>query len=540
MSDADNLSGLGDDPTDKARDLRDAELEARIRTDGARWRDALPPTEALLAGVRQLSAMPHPPPPLFDSREDTRVSNRISAHQAAFSSGPAALHTPRIGVRGVLAVLAALAIVAGFLGVLYSNHPSAGGSTPVSSPAHHATPTPSPTVVPQNAWVQPPALSQLDAIPILAPSDARVIYLGGPHLRRSSDSGATWQTLPLPSDFPANSGYNWDDVFVSPTSANTVFATAHVQVGATCPTLTKQSAHIGAQMLLGGSVPCDLQWVSQNGGQTWKPINVTISGRLLGSADALRHVSSTFSNAPQAQGSTLYSLAGYGPDAGFPGFRIVKSTDNGVTWSAVDAQLNQAGLNICDYAADSATKTLYAVASSQACSWDQPPPIVLWASTDGGAHWSRVTLPAQGLEEYMLVTSGTLYLAIAVTSGQEHVGGGTLGATNFFASKDGGHTWKTSPATGVVSGQFANSGTMAALGDGIVVPFLNSDGTAVPLYAWSFSAQRWNLVTTAPVNNTLYLRAYRHVAGSTSEDIWLAYMGITNNTEVYALIEYVP
>ena len=376
----------------------------------------------------------------------------------------------------------------------------------------------------------------------MAASDPQIIYLGGASLRRSEDFGAHWKSLPLPADFPANNGYSWVDVFVSPSNPDTVFATANLQVGATCPTLAKQSSHIGAQSRLGGSIPCDLQWVSQDGGQSWKPVQVGISGYLLGSASAGRHVSIAYSATPQAQGNTLFSLAGLGPDAVFPGFRIVKSTDGGLSWSPVDGQIQNAGLQICDYAADSSSHALYAVVTSADCSWDAPPQIALWASTDAGAHWSPVTLPKPGLEENMLVNGGTLFLAIATPTGIAHEGGGTLGATGFFASTDGARTWSASSATGIPTGAIAPFATMSAYASGILVPFSDSSNTAAttaPLYTWSAGAQRWNLVATAPVSNVFYVLPYQRQSAAPPA-LWIAYAGYANNTTYYGLIEYVP
>jgi hypothetical protein len=533
---------LNADPTDSASDPRDDLVNARLLTDGAIWRDSLPTTATLLDRVQQLAAQAPAVAPTTREREDTRVSQQprptLNVRQPTPPNIPP---RPRwTGAKGVIAAVAALAVVALFVVLLHGSHPTTTGPGP--GPAASTTSHGTPTAAPHNIWTQPPALASLDSAPIMAAGDPQVIYLGGAHLRRSDDFGAHWKTLPLPADFPANNGYTWVDVFVSPASPDTIFATANLQVGATCPTLAKQSGHIGAQAHLGGSVPCDLQWVSQDGGQNWQPVQVGVSGELLGSATADRYAGISYSAPPQQQGNTLFSLAGYGPEAAFPGYRIVKSADGGHTWSPVDSQLVNAGLQTCDYAADSASHALYAIVTTGNCSWDAPPQIALWASTDSGAHWSQVTLPRQGLAENMLVNGGTLYLALAIANNQAHVGGGSLGATGFFASRDGGHTWQASPATGIPAGNIAPFATISAYATGLLVPFSDSSSTAPtsgPLYTWSYGANRWNLVATAPVNSVLYVLPYQRTPGD-NPILWLAYQGYANNAPTYGLIEYVP
>src|SRR5262249_10581183 len=78
-------------------------------------------------------------------------------------------------------------------------------------------------------------------------------------------------------------------------------------------------------------------------------------------------------------------------------------------------------LSICDFTATPTGATLFALTATPAseCSFDAPPPLALWRSDDAGLHWTRTTLPRQGLDEGMLVAGGTRYIADGAALGPD-------------------------------------------------------------------------------------------------------------------------
>jgi hypothetical protein len=410
-----------------------------------------------------------------------------------------------------VAVAAAVAVVALFVALLNSARPggpSVGGHA-TSTTAIRPTPTGPST---RNSQWQPVAgLTTLASAPVIAPSDPRVVYLAGSDetLRRSDDDGATWHNLPLPAQFPQGATVQWVDLFVSPIHAQTVFVTAAVSLNnqPDCSAV-KSTTYIGALARFSGYVPCNLQYVSTNGGQTWHHAQIDIQNNANGLSDVVGNLNGDainiypYSAPPQAGvDGALYDFAWFGPQIGSPSYRVVRSTDGGLTWHAIDQDLQNAGLNACDYAVSDRDGTLFAVVASSGCSYDAPPPIQLWRSTDHGTHWTQAALPSQGLEEGMTVTNGTLYLALAVPSGQAHVGGGTLGPTNIYASTNAAHSWTTAPAKGVPTGALAFNPQLVGVGGAALISFdaPGSQSSSLPLFTWLAGADSWHSGDVPPL-----------------------------------------
>ena len=553
-----------------ARDLgadRDADLldmRRRALADGALWRASLPPLDALRAQVSALSAerraqlraqvqtQPTAIRPLYTSdRRKARGMTDDSRTRLDETSGPRRAPTTqtsrrRTGVgamRGLLAGVAAVVVVALLAGVLLAARNGHGGA---GTSAHkHATPTvahaPTPTAPNYTSWQVIPGLSHLPNPPVIAPSNQNVAYhvdaVG--RLQRTTDQGAHWITLPIPTVFPTQDTTRWDDIFVSPLNANMVYAMATLgnksqpnSSGVTnCPTpytyeqssrhaipgepaaqhvapasSTHTSGQRGFASALSGYVPCDTQVVSQDGGQTWRILTLPFGGRL-GSA-SVNLSNTSYSAIPQSQGARLYSYAdaGYSPNS--PGYRLATSTDGGVTWQIADSSLASQGLYICKYAATQTGSTVYAVASTS-CDPVIEAPDSFWVSADAGATWKQSGALPSGVYVTNLTLADaptpTLYLLAPAKSAQQYAVSLYTPPTTVYASVDGGQSWRQAPNTGVEGDPTRlNDLPMAlvALPNGTVMaPFIATpgDGSHGPaiFYSWEPGANAWAKVAPA-------------------------------------------
>lgn len=555
MSTWDPTGSLDDTAAPDESTHADEQVRRRLMSDGAAWRERLPSTDALSERVRSLPAR-SAPHATTRSREDTAV---IIQQPTSTPSGldrpsvpPAPLPPPRApwtGLRGVVAAVVALAVVAAFILALHSA-PKTGVSVAEKPTATSAAPaaTATPGSV-QGTWSAVPGLTHLSGLPVIAPSDPSVVYLAdSATLRRSDDAGATWRDLPSPAAFPAGSNVQWVDLFVSPSDTKTVFATVSVSKGNQAACSGVQDQHIGALARFSGFVPCNIQYVSRDGGQTWRRTKLVGMDGVVGTlnADAI-NAYHRYSRPPEpTPDGTLYDLAGFGPQAGSPRFSLVRSTDGGLTWQRADGDIVSKGLNLCDYAVSDADQTIYALVASSGCSWDVPPPIALWSSGDGGAHWQEQTLPRQGLEEGMVVSRGALYVALAVPSNQAHVGGGTLGPTNFAASSDGGRTWTSSPAQGLAASALGSGLALAGPGGGVFTTFNDPQAAAGQqpgtwLVLWSLGQPSWQSVTlqAPPMVNFAGLSLTTDKA-SGRVTLWVTSATYANQTTYYDVYRYTP
>jgi photosystem II stability/assembly factor-like uncharacterized protein len=111
---------------------------------------------------------------------------------------------------------------------------------------------------------------------------------------------------------------------------------------------------------------------------------------------------------------------------------LFKSADGGATWS-----LLHAGTNVSTFAvAPSAPQVLYELDTSGA---SYSPQTAMAKTTDGGATWQPVSLPASSFSPILLVVDPTDPERVYLTA--VGIGGGDLFPV-FYVTADGGATWK--------------------------------------------------------------------------------------------------
>lgn len=492
-------------------------LHRHLLADSAMWRTELPDIAPLERQVAALAArrgeheprlshsystrepliMPNAPNPVHvDLHSDTRL-----LPAAARRSAP---HT-------MLAAGAALTLVALFAVFFVAlphggktSNPSTGPNTPTSG-----TPTGHPAH--SGVWQPVASLTHAAGVPIVSPANPSVVYeVGHAHLRRSADGGKTWSALPLPSDFPSGDSYTWLDLFVSPLDANTVWATANLvnpNNPANCP-FARPTVYTGGNALYSGYIPCQIQIVSTDGGQTWKRVQLSFAFMLGTTSSDMVAVSGflQYSTAPQAQGHLIYMLTDDGPlAASAKAQHLAVSSDGGATWQDASAQLTGNGNYICSFTAvpNPTSSTVFAVTSDAGCGPDNSNSWrALWRSDDAGAHWTQETLPSSRLVLNLTTTGGSqpiLYALMPSLSGNAHVGITSAAATDIYASTDGGVSWHAAPAAGAPANA-STAGAPLALSDGSMVQAFytqssqpSPDGKTVIAFArWHAGSATWS------------------------------------------------
>jgi photosystem II stability/assembly factor-like uncharacterized protein len=359
-------------------------------------------------------------------------------------------------------------------------------------------------------------------VPVISPVNSKVVYeIANGTVRRSADRGATWINLPNPSDFPAGATPQWMDLFVSPFSADTLWTTANLtnpNGAINCPVgpptaysggnIARVGGNVyGPAIPSGGSIPCQVQNVSTDGGHTWKLVKLSFAF-MLGTASPDAGVFSLYdpySATPEAQSdqihnTRMYTLTTDGPLAmSSSGGHMAMSSDGGLTWQDASAQLSSSGLDICDVAAVGVGSTLLAVANSNGCSIEGATAPSLWRSDDAGGHWHQVTLPPDRFVIRLIALGGpdqpTLYAQTAALS-HTHAANTAALPTDIFASTDGGQNWKQAPSQGVPAG-VVGSGPMTVIGadNGLVVPFFTQSNVgnqlAYTFDTWDPGASAW-------------------------------------------------
>lgn len=558
MSDQrDNLNSL-DDADMFPPDLED--VHRLLLRDGARWRVRLPDPASQPPIERQDARVDRRvETPAKGSAPGTRDAQHIqqNVRKEVFMGDTTDIHdTPRSPIapppasagrlRGIAAVGVTVVVVALFAALLYSVAPSHTTAGNTGKQATH-TPTTTPTPRSDGAWPPIATLQQQPAVPIFAPTSVGTVYEASQTvLRRSDDGGTTWQTLTPPAD----SGTNAADVsiLVSPLDARKVIlqVTAYQAQGVTtCPTAfspgsggavaSSGAVPLSSNIPLGGSITCTVQYFSADGGQHWAHLHAP-SGAVLGNKDPEAIVPGMPSTPIFAQGSRLYTYAGCGALCMGPGYRILTSTDGGATWSYADAVLASQSANVCSFMPASSGFSVFALTNSSGCSIvPDSSGFALWRSTDAGANWSRVALPAgsQTPHSVFVVSYGSdqplLYLNMEAPP-QPHIGGVTSTPTDLHVSADGGQHWSAAPATGVPTGSTTAFGPIGALSDGTIIePFFAPNwGQSRPaLYGWKQGDAAWHAIgKTVTLNGATFVSLTVVPADSgTRDQLWLVTAG---------------
>lgn len=501
-------------------DLHD--LDAHLLEVGARWRAASPEVGAIAGRLRERAGQ---------MTAEQATSRAAAAEPAPTShlrtiSAPAALHgegrmrhLPLRRARGLVAALAAVAVVGALAALLLSASP-ARTSLESHGPATATTAFPP---VKHGEWT---TLDKLDVaaefaandLPAIAPSNPQVVYETmvrgiqqhqAGSLRRTDDGGATWHDLPIPIP-AAHVGHA--GMMVSPLDPRTVFLTLISTDAADCPANRVQQMSESTS----GGVLCWLPFTSTDGGAHWTatPLPLaggTVPGFLTGGL-MTNSTGGIQAGSARGRGTRLYSGYLCAGAAGFSCVRLVTSADGGASWQFADAPLLAAGAKmLCDYAASSTSGEVYAVTSPAGSCWvrDQAA-LTMWRSVDDGAHWSRsgnlLTPDERGMAlAWRRDTGQSLLYAgqpTTVSTATDKMGGkyAVVSAVpaDVKVSADGGASWTSAPNAGIPTGlkPYFDIGLLGTLSDGsVVVEFIpqtreeNFGGST--LFAWKPGDAAW-------------------------------------------------
>ncbi|MDE3230890.1 MAG: exo-alpha-sialidase [Chloroflexota bacterium] len=300
-----------------------------------------------------------------------------------------------------------------------------GAVTPI-----YTTPTVivSPTIRVPAGWTLVTAPSQA---PGIAPASLRTQYqaiagqaaTGAPFLilRRTDDFALHWTDLTPPAIADAAPPSTFVNAIgqESPLNPRVFILTLDTQ-GGSC---AGQTAEAGAQ--------CRYQYVTTDGGATWRPLTLPVPG-VLGILSAIPSIRPP----TQAQGGRLYStvtdMSASGADGVVPPGRIVASVDGGATWRLADGDIAAHGLRVYGYAAAPSGLTIFAVTGTATTG-----PTGIWRSDNAGANWARVaSLPGVAALDLMATvehSTGKALLYLEADDQANH--------THLYASRTGGAPW---------------------------------------------------------------------------------------------------
>ena len=247
-------------------------MHRRLEADGASWRRTLPSADPLLQwvshgglSVQSMAAA---------DEEDVETSDHTPAAPYGTWQPPVTSRMQGMAAAGVALVVVLL------FGLLMHFITGGNPATSVSTPTAISTAVASATAAVSGKWNHlsgltltsaPSNLSGQSGLVAIAPSDPQVIYeatQSPASLRRTHDSGVTWQQLALPV---SASSVVAIQLYVSPLDAKILFMTlsTFTSVGATSHCLTGPTAltqHGG--ILADGAAWCDTTYLSVNSGSS--------------------------------------------------------------------------------------------------------------------------------------------------------------------------------------------------------------------------------------------------------------------------------
>lgn len=371
--------------------------------------------------------------------------------------------------------------------------------------------------------------------------DPRVMYryqLVVEKVERSNSSGASWQTLPIPTyDFAPND-HPILIVSPSPLDSRTVVLTYQLMPGnSTCPS---------------GDF-CEIQYISRDGGDHWQRLKLPTGSALSVIGFPSRSISTLLSGSMFiAQGTHL--VAALRSDNGdVSGFRIVTSPDSGDTWVPVDSAIVANKQEVIECVATPAGSSFFAltVAAGTRDVAATGNPRLLWRSDDQGKHWVAVgTFPSVKGSRSRVGTASTHLVAAALgpdgrplvyyvdeseTAEQQALplDMSTVAPDHIFASRDGGNTWTPAPISGIPGnfqivaahvGQLADGSTVAQVSrlttkqvNQNSIAFIESD---TAYYAWKPGDAAWRQLTPAAPGQSFSQQWLAPARSDAPETIW--------------------
>lgn len=456
------------------------------------WSATTPSAGRLTAFARQLTTQRDGAPPDASPPPRERPASRPT---------PGDTPSQHNGGRLVAGLAAAIVIVSLLAATLLKLTPDRSGATTLTTPT---TPAPTATAAPiaEEAAHQPPSeawvtVNQARLVP--APSNGNIVYeTQGAGARVSTDGGATWRALTLPTLSLTHVASRQVSLTVGDTDPRLVLLFMQLSLDsanpADCPAGSTNSDQIALHggILASGFVTCNAYYVSHDGGGSWTP----------------SHTFYTASSQPIVWqvGGALYGLrndVNRQPDATFPlaGVRLMASRDGGVSWSAADATLKQQAAYLCSVLPAPAEDALYAVTFDSPCFIGATGAHIIWRSVDGGATWNRLS---------SVRTNYAALVGVSPSASHRHwlyllTGGGAAVAQRLLVSDDGGGAWTAIPAAPHTTDVgMAIQPVTGALADGsLVVAVTAQTGSASGLapekaifYAWRPGDSSWRPLTT--------------------------------------------
>jgi hypothetical protein len=452
---------------------------------------------------------------------------------------PSPLKRNRRGRRrlfSAITTVAALVLIAATVIALLVSHagePSAPGKQGTAA-------TKISTIIPtgNQGWVALPHLTHTPDMPVLAPSDPRVVYevvlpdgtASTPvTLQRSDDDGAHWQRLPVPSEITEVS---WAAFFVNPLAAHSVF----LEVNTPCPG-AQADANTPGGALSSESGVCTFDYFSTDGGADWSRVQWPVPG-----SDTTRiSLGGLYPLSPfKAQGNRLYAVLALG--SGYA-HRFVTSTDGGATWQTADDQIVATGKCLYTYAPTPTGSTVFGISQSRCNVGSSAPDISLvspeaggggthlWRTDDAGAHWTEVG-PFVGGPDLQVSLDST---GQPVLYDDEFLGADPNSpSTATKISLDGGQTWQPAPLG--KNNQYANGDILGMLGDGAIIEvFTDSAIQQRGVFAWKAGDAAWQQLAGDFSGTPQYLLVV-HQTGGAQETLWL----VSGNRGNYSVQWFTP
>ena len=488
-------------------------MERQILEDSLVWERRVPPAD--LFTLRLRSAVQE-----HVMRDPEAVTEARSSHTPVAAMPGRRTHTTSRW-RALVATVAAVVVV-GLLGAVFAalaqshgHARQANGGPTHTPPTPVLTPIQTPTPLHIHVLKEQPAVTQQPGIPVVAPSDPRVMYEyadngSGPVLRHSGDGGKTWQDLGWPQSPSSLSALY---LAVSPLDENTVLLQMDIIIPAGGSCVVHADMRNNDTPTSGGGTICSLLYRSQDGGSIWHPVQLPISGAIFGNG-VVFYFDSTI---VQGQDNRLYARVYDKLTAtnGVLDIRILSTTDGGATWKLADKSLATQAPHVCEYAATPVGSTLFAISAASCLSASGG---TLWRSDDAGATWTHVG-PAP---IWALPVAPALVAANANGDPNrpllyaEQMPSPVPAASDISVSTDGGKTWQNAPLAGVPAKAQPRMMGSAALPNGSIVAAFSgvpasggqqgsAEPTATPsqfgtpggvgCYYWSPGASAWKLLT---------------------------------------------
>ena len=437
-------------------------------------------------------------------------------------------------------VAAVITLVALFALVFQTLTPKGSGTATPQPPATvpAATATPIRYLGAHARWEQSAQVQGDPRTPYMiysvSQADPRVMYryqLVVKQVERSDNSGASWQTLPIPTQDLAPNDSPSVIVSPSPLDARVVVLTYQLLRGnATCPS---------------GDF-CQIQYISMDGGQHWQRLRLAAFTSL--SVVGFAH---PYESLFMAQGTHLFAAL-RSDNGAFSGYHIVMSADGGASWATVDDAIVGSKQSVVEGVATPTGSTLFAltVAAGTPVVSATEGTRLLWRSDDQGKHWARVgAFPDVSGSRSRWGTAST-HLA-AATIGLDNrpllyyvdesetpeqqaqpMTAPAIAPEHIFVSRDGGNTWLPAPRSGIPGNDQVALASVGQLADGSIVmefsrltttqldpntTFVQSD---TAYYAWKPGDTSWRqLTSTAP--GKIFLQQWLTPARSDiPETIW--------------------